>query len=146
MQNMTFSSQHRRYSEGIPRYLWDRPKAFVVHCMEKLYSSEYATETDVERVAEKKGWVFNVRSSANSKRWYNVDFGDESHLPHCSCYEFVTKLWPCKHFFAAMRCADGCSWNTLPVRYREHPMCILDRDVVGKEEAREEGSPQSPCP
>ena len=110
-------------------FLHNRPKAFVLHCMEKLYSSEYAEEEDtVKRNDGAPGLVFHVKSSTDLKH-YQVDFGDKERVARCTCPDFETHYWPCKHMFVVIR-KNHASWSDLPEHYRKHPVCTLDPAVI----------------
>ena len=65
---------------------------------------------------------FKVKSSSNSKLFYNVDL----QVPRCSCEAWLKCHFPCKHFFAVFNTFDECSFNTLPESYKNSVFITLD--------------------
>jgi len=57
--NFEQSSMNRRYKDCIPEYLHNRPKAVVLHCLDRKASSARFTATDVTITDSRKG-VFEV--------------------------------------------------------------------------------------
>ncbi len=57
---------------------------------------------------------------------YLLRFGDETSMPHCTCYDWSRSTFPCKHFLAIFQHYPAWSWESLPAAYRNSVFLILD--------------------
>ena len=126
-------SQYRRYSPYVPKYLIDRPRHLVKHCLKKISAANAA---DLSGITIIDHGVFSVLSFQNGqKEKYVLKFGDENTMPECTCYDWKSSCYPCKHFFAVFRKFPAWQWDALSPLYRDSPYLNLDKigDEVYKE-------------
>ena len=72
-------SQYRSYKKGIPSYLHDRSREFVLHCLERR---KIAKASDFSGITcQGKGLFFTSNLSECSEDY----FGNEHEMPKCSC-------------------------------------------------------------
>lgn len=50
----------RSYNDGIPPFLWNRPPAFVQHCMDRIEKAEVLERKDIQPVQDD---IFHVKIS-----------------------------------------------------------------------------------
>lgn len=117
------SSNFKRYNKTIPKFLWDRPKRFIVHCQNKLRDAESYDNTAITICGVGK---FYVRSFSNPDKNYEVFFGDDDHMPSCSCENWQRTAYPCKHFFAIFKRYREWKWENVTPIYRESPFLNID--------------------
>lgn len=118
--NFEQSSANRQYKNGSPIYLHNRPKAIILHCLDrKARSSEFESD-NVTNLSE---GVFKVNSADKS---YTLNFS----TPSCTCPDWIETNYPCKHFFAVFRHYPTWDWNTLPSTYLESPRLSLDTKAL----------------
>ena len=118
------SSMNRKYKDCIPEYLHNRPKAVVLHCLDRKASSARFTAADVIITDSSKG-VFEVKSGDNT---YEVDF----QTPLCTCHDWTLRHYPCKHMFAVFHFYPSWDWNHLPKAYLNSPQLSLDTHALDK--------------
>lgn len=73
------------YSSDIPLFLQERPRDFVVHCLQKL---EISKNMDVTGIVQTGIGEFKVIDYNNGKETYNICFGDSENIPRCSCHDW----------------------------------------------------------
>lgn len=116
---------YRAYSKNVPRFLRNRPKMFVNHCLARMPPKiDGIPEGNILQHNEN---VFKVKS-INSANLYIVHFGED--LPHCTCADWKRNVLPCKHMLAIFHHYPACDWDFLPMAYRECPQFSLDPDVL----------------
>ena len=120
--NFEQSSMNRKYKDCIPEYLHNRPKAVVLHCLDRKASSARFTAADVIITDSSKG-VFEVKSGDNT---YEVDF----QTPLCTCHDWTLRHYPCKHMFAVFHFYPSWDWNHLPKAYLNSPQLSLDTQAL----------------
>ena len=99
--NFEQCSANRKYKDSIPSYLHNRPKAVILHCLDrKTNSTKFEGATG-------EG-IFKVQSGDNV---YTINFK----TPSCTCPDWIQTNYPRKHFFAVFR----NHWNALPMSYLE---------------------------
>ena len=82
-------------------------------------------------------WSVILSFTEGVKDVYTIDFGDENRMPSCSCEDWASSAYPCKHFFAVFEKFPEWGWEKLSPLYRDSPFLTLDEDVVGNlEEAK----------
>ena len=60
---------------------------------------------------------------------HKVRYGDDESMPSCTCEDWLTTFYPCRHFFAIMHYnPDNWSWERLSSMYRFSPILTLDND------------------
>ena len=102
--NTFFSSKYRSYNKSIPPYLHNRPKSFVLNCLEKR---GIALSSDLTGITCQGKGSFSVSSFLNNVREsYEVHSGNENEMPclldwiKCSYFDWIKSGYLCKHFFA----------------------------------------------
>ena len=123
--NFEQSSANRRYKDEIPKYLHNKPKAVILHCLDRKASSACFCEDDITDLDTANG-IFQVNSSKAQAHQYRVDFS----VPTCSCPDWTQYHYPCKHFFAIFRLRPEWDWNALPDTYRTSPRLSLDTEAL----------------
>ena len=96
--NTFYCSQYRSYNKGIPSYLHDRPREFVLHCLERR---KIALGSVLSGITYQGNGIFSVVSFTNNlSDCYKVYFGNEHEMPKYSCYDWYTlSLIYIKSFF-----------------------------------------------
>ena len=95
--NTFYCSQYQSYNKGIPSYLHDRPREFVLHCLERW---KIALGFDFSGITcQGKGLFSVVNFTNNLSECYKVYFGNEHETLKCSCYDWCKTGYLCKHFF-----------------------------------------------
>lgn len=123
-ENRSSSSSFRKYANGIPVFLTNRPKELVKHCMQKIAEASRHDKTGIVELGNGK---FRTTSfQENSRDIYELFFGDEHNLPRCTCESWKKSAYPCKHFFAVMQKFTEWSWNRLSPLYINSPYLCLD--------------------
>ena len=90
------SSVNCRYKDEIPKYLHNKPKAVILHCLDRKASSACFCSDDITDIDATKG-IFQVNST--NAHQYTVNF-----IIHLySCPDWTQHHYPCKHFFAVFR-------------------------------------------
>ena len=69
---------------------------------------------------------FTVQSFSRRGKHYTVKFSE----PKCTCDDWCTHGYPCKHFFAVFRLIPGWDWSALPEQYRTSPRMVVDAGIV----------------
>lgn len=126
--NTRYSGQYRGYNNTIPKYLQDKPRQFLVHCLSRISSAE-DIPADYIKAGENPG-EFYVRSLDSKDTWYNLSFVGNTCMPKCSCPDFSRTGLLCKHFFAVFKHNEDWQWEALPKLYRDNPHLCLDDAVI----------------
>ena len=87
-------------------------------------------------VEEQDNASFLVRSGIAHGE-YSVQLGDDHQFLSCECADFQKHFLPCKHIFAVLTIAPGCSWESLPGYFRNSPLISIDDDVFSVEQKSE---------
>ena len=88
--NTFYCSQYRSYNKWIPSYLHDRPREFVLHCLERR---KIALGFDLSGITGQRKGLFSVVSFANNlSECYKVYFGNEHEISKCSCYDLCKQV------------------------------------------------------
>lgn len=90
--NFEQSSVNRRYKDEIPKYLHNKPKTVILHCLDRKASSARFCSDDITDIDATKG-IFQVNST--DAHQYTINFIISS----CSCPDWTQHQYPCKHFF-----------------------------------------------
>ena len=122
--NFKQSSVYRRYNDGIPSYLRDRPRHFIKHCTKSSFAAGEFRDTDVECIDNSKR-QFCVRSATDKKKKYEVDFS----VPRCSCESWRKTQFPCKHFYAIFNTFEEWNFTSLPQDYTNSVFITLDKCI-----------------
>lgn len=124
--NTRFSGGYKRDNESIPKYLQDKPRQFLKHCLERITTAKDIRPQFIKE-GEKRG-EFVIQSTQTKNTRYNLSFGGTDHdgMPRCSCPDFSCTGFLCKHFFAVFEHRDDWKWDALPKSYRENPYLCLD--------------------
>ena len=126
--NTKFSSLYRRYSGKFPKYLHDRPRDFVIHCMDRIDNAS-ELQGKVVLKADTQSKNFQLKSSFSSSV-YRLQFGGVDGWPCCTCPDFSLTCLPCKHFFYIFQKYPDASWNHLPQSYRNNAFFTLDESAM----------------
>ncbi|PIK39505.1 hypothetical protein BSL78_23659 [Apostichopus japonicus] len=78
--NLKATSVYRSYNASIPRFLQNRPKEFILHCVKRLSS---AVDCRIQRA----GNSFKVCSFSEHNKEYEVTLGNDESIPSCQCYD-----------------------------------------------------------
>lgn len=138
-KNVQYSSMYRQYSHSIPQFLVDRPRHLVNHCMERLDAAQSIPASDITVVDSLLG-EFKVKSQMEHNVVYSIKFDDQSSMPNCECPDWLQTYLPCKHFLAIFHHVPGWDWTSLPTKYRESPMLLLDDHVMKKLHAKHDAA------
>lgn len=128
-QNLQQSSLYRSYNSFVPEYLWNRPRCVILHCLDRKGSSNKFTVDDVEEADGTKG-IFLVHTSKETV--HTVTFAEDptSHLPSCTCQDWLKYHIPCKHFFAVFNHFPTWSWTALPQKYLNSAYLSTDKAAL----------------
>ena len=145
-QNLMSDSRYRKYSENVPKYLNDRPKHLVTHCLQRLSS---VRDFYLSGIAIRDDGIFTITSFLNTREFYTVKFGDEESMPHCECLSWRQTSYPCKHFFAIFKKFPRWGWDSLSSLYTQSPFLTLNgfiTEAADKNDLRiiAESSPDHP--
>eukprot|EP00794_Sanderia_malayensis_P013553 gene13553-14953_t len=72
--------------------------------------------------------IFNENRVTAAATDYEVWFGDANSLPSCTCYDWTSSPYLCKHFLAVFKKYPLWSWEALSPQYRESPFFKLDEE------------------
>ena len=126
--NTFYCSQYRSYNKVIPSYLHDRPREFVLHCLERR---EIALGSDLSGITCQGKGLFSVMSLTNNlSECYEVYFGNGNEMPKCSCYDSGKTGYLCKHFFAVFEKFPSWSFYALSSIYIDSPFLNLDKTEI----------------
>ena len=117
--NYIYSSEYRAFSSTIPKFLQNKPRQFITHCMTRISS---ASEIQKDQIVNLENNIFKVNN-------YSLTLGDDNTYPDCSCIDFQRSFMPCKHFFALFS-HSGLSWEDISPLYRNSPYTNLDTDFM----------------
>ena len=125
--NIRSCNFYRSYDSNIPNWLHDRPKNYVQHCIKKIQAATNLTKEGITRINENQ---FKVRNEYGDC-YYDVNFGNESSLPSCSCHSWISSFMPCKHMLSIIDHLDEVTWETFGTVYRNSVFFNLDFEVFG---------------
>ena len=83
---MRSSSTYRSYNTALPKWLLNRPREFVRHCLAKMSNAETIHKDCISPVTKGE---FTVQSETNSKTKYSVSFGDTTTMPTCTLHSHI---------------------------------------------------------
>ncbi|XP_062583252.1 uncharacterized protein LOC134245018 [Saccostrea cucullata] len=127
----------RKYADGVPTFLHNKPRMFVEHCLKRIPPHiQNIPPSNIEELGERKYAVHSVESG----KIYSVVI--TSTQPACTCVDYSIHHLPCKHMLAIFSCVPDCSWNDLPEAYKNNPHFNLDEDILQQSEV----NPMSPSP
>ena len=133
--SLEYSSSCCLYSKIVPTYLHNRPRSFVLHCMERLESAKSIPESYIQ---EKSRGILEVKSSRKPQsKKYKVIL-DEKVMPHCECDDWQQNYLPCKHMFAAMVHPPRYPFESICADYRTSPYFTLDEEFLAATQNQEE--------
>jgi len=121
------SAGWRHGSASLPTELHHRPLYFVQHMTD---ANLKAAEITSEMISQVGDTCYKVQSATTTDRSYEVHLGDDVKLPFCECRQFIKQRMPCKHFCAIFNHVPGVSFDSLPQRYRDHPLFTVDDDCT----------------
>ncbi|KAL5021712.1 hypothetical protein ScPMuIL_000867 [Solemya velum] len=119
-KNVENMPESKQYAEGIPNFLKNRPRQFVLHSM-KRYG--LIPDDDIESLPE--GDLFHVKSETGTTL-YLCDMAK----PSCSCLDFKKTYWLYKHLLGVMQHYPAYDWDTLPVEYTSQPCFLIDMELT----------------
>eukprot|EP00794_Sanderia_malayensis_P017245 gene17245-18965_t len=119
--NVMFSSGYKSYSAWVPSYLLDRPRKFVLHCLEKLSLAARISSNHITVESNSDSFI-KVHSDRSI---YKVAFNHNG-MPSCECHNWKENFLPCKHMFAVIIHCKEYSWESFPVEYRDSAYFTLD--------------------
>ena len=109
--NVAASDQHKQYDALVPKFLHNRPKTVVQHCMRRWFNADNSTLEDVDQVSSSQ---FLVKSLSEFKTALccEVCFENDSGMPSCQCLDWINNHLPCKHFIAVFHHFPN-SWDLI---------------------------------
>ncbi|XP_063222952.1 uncharacterized protein LOC134531217 isoform X2 [Bacillus rossius redtenbacheri] len=116
------NSSFNIFNSDIPSYLLNRPQHFIKHILTRISAAR--SDFCEEFITEVSEGIFAVQSSTDKTKFYYVDFNDAS----CSCIDFVTFRFPCKHMCAIFEFLPSWSFLQLNSAYINSPYITLDSD------------------
>ncbi|XP_065657444.1 uncharacterized protein LOC136082351 [Hydra vulgaris] len=125
--NTKSSGQYRQYSSYLPSFLHHRPRHFVKYCLQKM---SLAQHIDSSGLLVREPGMFTCQSFTNSGEFYDVSFGDSVTMPNCTCHDWKTTGYLCKHFFAIFNKYPALNWYTLSKLYINKPFLNLDSEIA----------------
>ena len=81
-------AHYRRYGHWVPTYLYNCPHSLVKDC---LIKKDIAENMDLSG-------VIMIKTAIK----YFVSFGDDITIPKCTCIDWMSTAYPCKHFFLVL--------------------------------------------
>ncbi|XP_063802224.1 uncharacterized protein LOC134970050 [Pseudophryne corroboree] len=133
--NLKCSQYYRKYSEDVPKFLWNRPRDFIKKVMKKMTSN--LDESDIICINSESG-AFKVSSETTKGLSYDVVLTGVP--PMCTCLYWKNYFLPCKHMCCIFKYVDGWGWDTLNSSYRNNPLFILDTDILEIKTEHDENS------
>ena len=76
----------------VPDYLQGRPKETILHCLHRQAASKKFVREDICM------FTWTILKSKGKRDRIGVNFGDQSHDPHCTCRDWLTFYVPCTLF------------------------------------------------
>ena len=104
----------------------NKPKPYVKHCIKKIGAALNITE---EAITQKGDSRFDVKNEHGDST-YNIDFGNDTDLPSCSCYSWRRTSLPCKHMLSIINHMKSVTWDSFGTLYRD-VFFTLDFEVFG---------------
>ena len=120
--NISRLDEFKKYSSNVPKFLHNRPKPFIEHCLKSLPPQKWLDKEDIKSITP--GSVYEVLSES-SDGVHKIDFS----APSCTCLAWEQKHWPCKHMLVLLTESEDVSWENFPEFYRNHPVFCLDNSV-----------------
>ena len=128
--------RYRRYSPHVPKYLVDRPRHLVKHCLKKISLAMSMDKTGLRMVGV--GRFKHASTTVSGTKEYDIFFGNDNTMPYCTCPSWKESCYPCKHFFAIFLKFPVWNWDALSPIYINSPYLILDRGDNFNRHMREE--------
>ncbi|XP_066929672.1 uncharacterized protein [Clytia hemisphaerica] len=125
-KNKECSSTYKVYNSALPKWLHERPKQFIKHCVKKIQAASDLHHEDIS----KEGKIFHVKSENGSTK-YEVHFGDDENLPSCTCMSWRRSSLPCKHMMSVLKNVEEISWESFIDVYRNSVFFNLDFEAIG---------------
>lgn len=125
--NICCLEEVRQYNISVPMFLQNRPRQFVVHCLNRLPPN--VTHISIDNITSTSTKCFTVQSAETDNR-YDIVYGEE--IPHCTCPDWKRYHWPCKHLLAVITNIPSGSWDLLPQKYTSQPLFNLDTNFSDK--------------
>ena len=93
---------------------------------------ELASCIDESQIHMRGNGQFTVKSNSRNPLCepYRVCFGDAATMPSCTCMDWRTSAFPCKHFFAVCNKYPQFSWDSLSPLYINSPFLKLEEVVI----------------
>ena len=80
------NSKYMRYANEIDKYLINRPRQVVNHCLLKKNLEENLDSTSIKMHGVGK---FSIQYFSNGiQKFHSLDFGDDDNMPSCTCYSW----------------------------------------------------------
>ena len=119
----------RRYHKSIPPYLINRPHPMIEHALPRIERAKHADLTGLVRTGDGKFLVTSFREETGTET-YEVSYGDEEEMPHCSCNDWRNSAYLCKHFYAVFKKYPEWGWDKVSCLYTSSPFMTLDPSVI----------------
>lgn len=126
--NVRSLSTAKRYNKQIPKFLHNRPRSFIQHCLSRMPPQKNVKADKIKQCDQDN---FQV-ASEDGASVYTVSFEDV--IPTCSCPDFwANKILPCKHILAITIHIPGYSWRELSHDYTQFVLFVLDETCIGQD-------------
>lgn len=137
--NIKLSNVYRQYAGFVPEFLKNRPRELIEHCLSKI---ELASSIDESQIRMTGNGQFKVKSNSRNPLCepYHVCFGDAATMPSCTCMDWRSSAFPCKHFFAVFTKFPQFSWDSLSPLYIDSPFLKLDDVVINNLQISDDNS------
>ncbi|KAL5013870.1 hypothetical protein ScPMuIL_008140 [Solemya velum] len=130
--NVKSMALFKPYAESLPDFLHNRPHTFIQHCLKRLTNAPLHTiEETPQGLCVKSG---------DSDEIYELQMRLQT--PKCTCEDYKSSHWPCKHMLAVIVSMPEYRWDSLPKTYTSLPCFVLDMGLICDEAPTEDGSTQ----
>lgn len=122
--NSRLSENCRQYNEVIPKFLHNRPVYFIEHVHKRWATAQSVyCKNDITVLRNEEKSICLIKSEENPKIQYFVDLS----IPNCTCEDFYSYVFPCKHMLAIFIYIPDFSFETsLPLHYVNSPYLTID--------------------
>lgn len=120
---------YRKYTPEVPHFLHNRPRNFLDHCIKRLPPQvDIITESNICHDSNSEG-IFNVTSPESGQEYMVILNGS---MPTCSCPDFQSTHWPCKHMLAIFSLYPAFGWDFLSPDYTGNVYFKIDSEFITK--------------
>ena len=125
--NVRYGDGCKKYSPGIPYFLWNRPKQIFDILLDKMQRA-----TDDISITKIDNFTFPATSFEEGTRVrknYRTFLSTKNKFCTCNCYNFKQWRMLCKHFFAVFQ-SGLAKFDDLTKLFKDHPYMVLDTQLL----------------